>query len=263
MTTAAPGSSLPELVQVMKRLLAPDGCPWDREQTLETLKPFLLEETYEVLEAMDAQSADAHEHAEELGDLLMQIVFQSELRAAERKFDIDDVVRGIATKLIRRHPHIFGDAKGVDTADKVLTQWAELKQKEKKDRRTLDGVPRTLPALARAAKLTERAAAVGFDWPDVAGARAKIDEEVRELDAAVASKDAAHVKAELGDLLFAIVNVSRKLGIDPEVALGGSIDRFTKRFTHIEDRLKEQGRGPKDATLAEMDALWDEAKRNS
>ncbi len=258
---AVPGSSLPELVQVMKRLLAPDGCPWDREQTLETLKPFLLEETYEVLEAMDTSSEGAREHAEELGDLLMQIVFQAELRTAEGKFGIDDVVRGIATKLVRRHPHIFGDAKGVDTADKVLTQWAELKQKEKQDRRTLDGVPRSLPALARAAKLTERAAMVGFDWPDVAGARAKIGEELAELDEAIAGGDATRVKEELGDLLFAVVNVARKLGADPEVALASSVDRFVKRFAHIEDRLRERGRAPKDATLAEMDALWDDAKR--
>jgi MazG family protein len=236
----------------MRRLLAPDGCPWDREQTLETLKPFLLEETYELLEAMDGA---AGHHCEELGDLLMQIVFQAELRAGE--FTIDDVVRGIAKKLVSRHPHVFGDVK-LDTSAQVLEQWSELKKKEKGARKTLDGVPRALPALARAAKLGERAAQVGFDWPDAAGPRAKIDEELRELDAAT---DPAAVQRELGDLLFAVVNLARKRGVDAEAALRGTIERFTARFGFVEERLAAAGRAPKHATLAEMDALWEEAKR--
>ena len=175
------GETLPDLVSVMQRLLAPDGCPWDREQTLDTLKSYLLEETYEVLEAIE--SGTAEEHCEELGDLLMQIVFQAELRRAEGKFTIDDVVRSIVDKLRRRHPHVFGDAK-LETSAQVLAQWNQLKEKEK-PRRTLDGVPVALPALARAARLGERAAAVGFDWPDVTGARDKLGEELRELDVAM------------------------------------------------------------------------------
>jgi MazG family protein len=162
----------------MKRLLAPDGCPWDREQTLATLKPYLLEETYELLEVME--DPDPRHHCEELGDVLFQVVFQSELRTAEGAFTIDDVARGIADKLTRRHPHVFGDAKVKDSAE-VLNNWSAQKQKEKARRRTLEGVPRALPALARAQKITERASHVGFDWPDAVGPRGKIDEELREV----------------------------------------------------------------------------------
>jgi MazG family protein len=252
-----PGESLADLVAVMKKLLAPDGCPWDREQTLGTLKSYLLEETYEVLEAIE--EGTPAEHCEELGDLLMQIVFQSELRAAEGRFTIDDVVRGIADKLVRRHPHVFGDVK-LETAGQVLDQWSKLKEKEK-PRRTLDGVPPALPALTRALKLSERAAAVGFDWPDAAGARAKVAEECDEIDRAMQAGDAAALEHELGDLFFAAVSLSRKLGVDPEAALRAANRRFTGRFEYIEDRLRERGKAPRDSNLAEMDALWDEAKQ--
>ncbi|HKA89172.1 MAG TPA: nucleoside triphosphate pyrophosphohydrolase [Haliangiales bacterium] len=254
-----PGESLADLVAVMRHLLAPGGCPWDREQTLDTLKSYLLEETYEVLEAIE--HGTPADHCEELGDLLMQIAFQAELRAAEGAFTIDDVAKGIADKLIRRHPHVFGDAK-LDTAGQVLDQWAKLKEKEK-PRRTLDGVPRSLPALLRALRVSERAAQVGFDWPDVAGARAKVDEELREIDAArdVGAHDA--LEHEVGDLLFAAVSLARKLGVDPETALRKTVDRFQGRFEFIEDRLAERGKKPRDSDLAEMDALWDVAKRDS
>ena len=251
------GESLADLVEVMQRLLGPDGCPWDREQTLATLEPYLLEETYEVLEALAA--GDPRAHCEELGDLLMQIVFQAELRAGAGAFTIDDVVRGIADKLVRRHPHVFGDRK-LETSAQVLAQWTALKEKEK-PRRALDGVPAAMPALARAARLGERAAQVGFDWPDAAGARAKLGEELGELDRAIAAGDAGEIGRELGDLLFAAVNLARKLGVDAEVALRGTTDRFVRRFAHVEDRLRAAGRAPREATLAEMDALWDEAKR--
>jgi nucleoside triphosphate diphosphatase len=252
-----PGASLADLVAVMTRLLAPDGCPWDREQTLDTLKSYLLEETYEVLEAIE--SGTPEEHAEELGDLLMQIVFQAALRGAQGKFDIDDVVRGITDKLVRRHPHVFGEGK-LETAGQVLDQWAKLKEREK-PRRTLEGVPAALPALTRALRLSERAAQVGFDWPDAAGARAKIGEELAEIDAAVAAGDRAAIEHEIGDLLFAAVSLARKLGLDPEAALRGTIDRFVSRFAFIEDRLRDTGRAPRDSTLEEMDALWERAKR--
>lgn len=252
-----PGETLAELVTVMKRLLAPDGCPWDREQTLSTLKSYLLEETYEVLEAIEEGTAT--EHCEELGDLLMQIVFQAELRTAAGEFTIDDVVRGIADKLIRRHPHVFSDTK-LETSGQVLEQWSKLKEKEK-PRRTLDGVPKILPALTRAHKLSERAAQVGFDWPDAAGSRAKVVEELEEIDRAAAAGDTAAIESELGDLLFATVNFARKLGVDPEAALRGASSRFTSRFEYIEDRLREQGKSPRDSNLAEMDTLWNEAKQ--
>jgi MazG family protein len=252
-----PGESLAELVVVMQKLLAPDGCPWDREQTLGTLKSYLLEETYEVLEAIE--EGTPAEHCEELGDLLMQIVFQAELRAAEGAFGIDDVVRAIRDKLVRRHPHVFGDVK-LETAGQVLDQWSKLKEKEK-PRRTLDGVPRALPALARAHKLSERAAQVGFDWPDAAGARAKVAEECDEIDRAMKGGDQAALEHELGDLLFAAVSLARKLGVDPEAALRACNARFTTRFEHIEDRLRERGKSPRESTLEEMDAIWDEAKR--
>jgi MazG family protein len=252
-----PGETLADLVEVMKRLLAPDGCPWDREQTLESLKSYLLEETYEVLEAIEEGTPD--EHCEELGDLLMQVVFQSELRAAEGKFTIDDVVRGIADKLRRRHPHVFGDVK-LETSGQVLEQWARLKEKEK-SRRTLDGIPRTLPALARAQKLSERAAQVGFDWPDAAGARAKVAEEIEEIDRALGAGDQAALEHEIGDLFFAAVSLARKLNVDPEGALRAANARFTGRFEYIEDRLQDRGKSPRDSNLEEMDALWNEAKK--
>ncbi len=255
---ARPGSAFCDLVAVMKRLLAADGCPWDREQTLASLKPYLLEETYELLEALD--TGDVAHHREELGDVLFQIVFQSELRAAEGAFTIDDVARGIADKLVRRHPHVFGDTKVKDAAE-VLDNWAAQKQKEKARRRTLEGVPHALPALARAQKLTERAAQVGFDWPDAVGPRAKIDEEVREVDLALASGDLDAAAAEIGDLLLATVNLARKVGIDAESALRGTVERFESRFEYVEDRLADRGKTPRASTLEEMDDLWNEAKR--
>lgn len=242
----------------MRRLLAPDGCPWDREQTLETLKPFLLEETYEVLEALDAD--EPRQHCEELGDLLLQIVFQAELRSRQGHFTVDDVVASIVNKLIRRHPHVFGDVR-LGTAAEVLDQWTDLKQKEK-PRRTLDGVPRALPALLRAQRLTDRAAQVGFDWPDAAGPRGKIDEEVGELDAATRAGERTRIRDELGDVLFAVVNLSRKLGIDAEEALRLAGDRFSARFAFVEDQLALRGKAPKEATLTEMDELWEAAKKS-
>jgi MazG family protein len=268
-----PGASFPELVAIMDRLLAPDGCPWDREQTLETLRPFLIEESYEVLEAMERGTPA--EHCEELGDLLMQVVFQAALRRGEGAFAIDDVVRAINDKLVRRHPHVFADARA-DTSAQVLKQWNEIKDQEKRDAaaaapsvgadaptpRTLAGVPLALPALARAQKLSERAGRVGFDWPGVEGSLAKVREEIGEIEAVVAAQplDVAAAEHEIGDLLFAVVNVARKLGVDAETALRASSTRFTARFEHIEDRLRERGKTPKQSDLAEMDALWDEAK---
>lgn len=266
--TRIPGHSLPALVQVMRRLLAPDGCPWDREQTLETLIPFLVEEAYEVIEAIECGRPD--EHCEELGDLLMQIVFQTALREAEGHFDIDDVVSGISDKLIRRHPHVFADANAA-TSSEVLAQWEAIKAEEKRARasageadrqRVLDGVPGALPALPQAQKISARVARVGFDWEDTAGCSRKVREELDEVERAAASGDPAAVEAEIGDLLFAVVSLARKHGCDAETALRRASRRFSRRFGYVEDQLHAQGRGPREATLAEMDALWDQAKAN-
>jgi nucleoside triphosphate diphosphatase len=273
MSAPAPGASLSRLVEIMDRLLAPDGCPWDREQTLASLRPFLIEETYEVLDAIDR--GDPAHHCEELGDLLMQVVFHAALRRAEGGFAIDDVVAGICEKLVRRHPHVFGDADAKDSAA-VLVQWDRIKAAEKAEKaakaaaaggapaapaRTLDGVPVGLPALARAQQLGRKAGKVGFDWPGPDGSLAKVREEVEEIAEAAAAGDAAAAHHEVGDLLFAVVNLARKLDVDAETALRDAGDRFRRRFELIEDRLADRGRTPRDSSLEEMDALWDDAKR--
>jgi MazG family protein len=254
-------AALERLLSIMERLRGPDGCPWDREQSLSTLRPYVLEETYEVLEAIDA--GDVREHCEELGDLLLQIVFQAQLRREEGHFEFADVAEAISRKLVSRHPHVFGDAD-VKDAEGVLKQWAALKREEKRarggGRSVLEGVPREMPALARADRLTEKASRIGFDWPDASGARAKVVEELHELDEAIASGQADAVEREMGDLLFAAANLARKLGIAPEEALRGSVGRFVSRFEHIERELERRGVGHAGASLAEMDALWREAK---
>ena len=245
----------------MARLRGPDGCPWDREQSLASLRPYVLEETYEVLEAIDA--GDPREHCEELGDLLLQIVFQAQLAKEAGQFSFEDVAEAIADKLVSRHPHVFGNVE-VKDAEGVLRQWAELKRKEKQARgggkSVLEGVPREMPALARADRLTEKASRIGFDWPDATGARDKVAEELRELDEAVASGNRPAIEHELGDLLFAVANLSRKLQIAPEEALRGAVRRFIQRFEHVERGLERRGVPPGQATLAQMDELWNEAK---
>jgi MazG family protein len=260
---APAGASLARLVDIMHQLLSPTGCPWDREQTLDTLRPFLIEETYEVLDALSR--GDVPGHCEELGDLLMQIVFHAALRAADGAFTIDDVVASISDKLVRRHPHVFGDAAGVTTSEQVLAQWDEIKRAEKaaagvrKDR-ILAGV-KPGPALARAQKIGAKAGKVGFDWPGWEGSFAKVEEEVREVAEAVQSRDARAMHHEIGDLLFAVMNVARKVGVDAENALVDATTRFQRRFEVVEDLLAERGRTPQTSSLDEMDALWDEAKR--
>ncbi len=253
--------AIERLLGIMERLRGPGGCPWDREQTLRSLRPYVLEETYEVLEAIDG--GDPAEHREELGDLLLQIVFQAQLAKEERTFDFADVANAISDKLVSRHPHVFGSAIATD-ADAVLRQWAALKREEKKAKgrgeSVLEGVPREMPALARADRLTEKASRVGFDWPDPGGAREKLDEELGELDRAVEAGDRDAIEHELGDVLFAAANLSRKLGVPPEEALRGTVARFVSRFGHVERELARRGVPHGQATLAEMDALWDEAK---
>ncbi|HSB19708.1 MAG TPA: nucleoside triphosphate pyrophosphohydrolase [Anaeromyxobacteraceae bacterium] len=251
-----------KLLAIMARLRGPDGCPWDREQTLKTLRPYVLEETYEVLEAME--SGDSREHCEELGDLLLQIVFQARIAEEEGRFDFADVAEAISAKLVRRHPHVFGDAR-VKDAEGVMRQWVALKREEKAARgggkSVLEGVPREMPALARAERLTEKASRIGFDWPDPAGARAKVDEELRELDEAIRGGERERVEDELGDVLFAVANLARKLQLPPEEALRNSVKRFIARFEHVERELERRGVPHGTATLEEMDRLWEEAKR--
>lgn len=252
------GDNLSRLVEIMQKLLAPGGCPWDRDQTLETLRQYVLEEAYEVVDAIDGGSP--HALKEELGDLLLQIVFQAELARAQGWFVIDEVIDGICDKLIRRHPHVFGDAKADDVSG-ALAQWEKLKKAEKADRGALDGVPVALPSLLRAVRVGEKASAVGYDWPDAGGPRAKIDEELEELDRAVAEGDREAAEAELGDVLFSMASWARKQGMDPEAALRGALDRFSARFSEAERRAREAGRPLDQMTADELDVLWHEAKR--
>jgi MazG family protein len=259
------GATLARLVGVMRRLLAPGGCPWDREQTFKTLRKYVLEEACEVIDAID--SDDRVALREELGDLLLQVVFQAELARTEGGFAIDDVIEGIVNKLVTRHPHVFGTLGAVD-ADEALSNWEKIKVKEKGRRGLLASVPRSMPALTRAQRIGEKVSRVGFDWPDARGSRAKVAEELVELDVAIANGDADAVEEELGDLLFAVVNLSRHIRVDAEGALRHASDKFTRRFAHVEKRVQEKhdGWGPagKDAEhlpLAVLDGYWEEAKR--
>jgi tetrapyrrole methylase family protein/MazG family protein len=246
------------LYEVMKRLRAPGGCPWDREQTLQTLKPCLLEETYELLEAMDGN--DLALHVEELGDVLLQVVFQCAIREEEGTFALNDVAEALTEKLIRRHPHVFGDAVA-DSSGQVLRNWEAIKQTEKKpDRSAIDGVPMALPALLKAQRTQSKAARVGFDWKDATGATEKIEEELAELKEAVASGNRQKVADEMGDLLFSVVNYCRFVDVDAESALEGANKKFSRRFREVERRLREQGKALKECTLEEMDAVWDSVK---
>ena len=258
-----PGTALPRLVEVMERLLGPDGCPWDKEQTLETLRPFLVEETYEVLDALARD--DVAGHREELGDVMFQIVFHAAIRQREGAFDIDDVCNAISDKLIHRHPHIFAETKGIETSEQVLQQWGEIKAAEKAAKgirtdRILSGV-KPGPGLARAQKIGTKAGKVGFDWPGWQGSFGKIEEEVGEVREAIESKDQAEVHHEIGDLLLAVVNVARKVGVDAEQAMLDATLRFQRRFEFVEDRLTDRGKTPQTSTLEEMDALWNDAKK--
>jgi MazG family protein len=255
------GESFPRLVAIMQRLLAPDGCPWDREQSMQTLKKYVLEEACEVLDAIDSGVPAAI--CEELGDLLLEVVFLAELARKEGLFGPDDAVKSICDKLVRRHPHVFGDVKVSGSGD-VLRNWELIKQGEKEGRGLLDSVPRSLPALTRAQRIGEKVEKVGFDWPDVRGSRAKVSEEMGELDHAIDLGDPAKMEEELGDVLFAIVNLARHTGLDAEGALRKTIHKFTTRFDHVEKRVREtRGGWPagEKIPLDELDRHWEEAKR--
>lgn len=261
------GKAVERLQEIMRRLRAPGGCPWDREQDLKSLRPYLIEEAYEVLDEMDrvAEGGPWRPLAEELGDLLFQIVFHAQLASEQPGgFVLADVANAISDKIERRHPHVFGEA-AVSGTTQVLENWAKLKAKERKEKHghhgsVLDGVPSQAPALQRAERLTEKASRIGFDWPDLSGPRAKVDEELAELDAAIASKDKEAIEHELGDVLFALANVARHLGLPPEDALRLANKRFTARFQAVEHKLEERGVPFGEATLEQLDGLWDEAK---
>lgn len=260
------GETYPSLVAIMQRLLGEGGCPWDREQTMESLRRYVLEEACEVIDAIDSGDRAALE--EELGDLALQIVFLGELARKERSFGPDDVVRAIVEKLVRRHPHVFGDVD-VSGSDEVLVNWERIKAEEHADRGVLDGVPRSLPALYRAQRMSDKVSRVGFDWPDGRGSRDKVSEELGELDQAIAEGAPERIEAELGDLLFALVNLARHHGVDAETALRKTADRFAARFAHVERRVKARHGGwPRGADgkpttglpLEELDGYWNEAK---
>lgn len=251
------GESLAGLVELMETLLGPNGCPWDREQTLETLRQYVIEEAHEVVDAIDVGKPELLR--EELGDLLLQVVFQAALTDQRGWFDIDGVIDAISEKLVRRHPWVFGDEK-VDGASGAIDGWEAIKAKEKKERGALSGVPSALPGLLRAVRIGEKASAVGYDWPDAGGPRAKIDEELRELDEAASKGDIAALEHELGDLLFALATYGRKQGLDPEAALRGSLNRFASRFRDCELAAKAAGKDLRDYDEDELDAMWERAK---
>jgi len=262
-----PGPAFAELAAVMARLRAPAGCPWDREQTHSTLRTYLIEEAYEVLDALD--SRDDSKFAEELGDLLLQVLFHAQIAAEDRRFSINDVIREIHDKMIRRHPHVFGNVKA-KTSAQVLRNWELLKKQERQPARNsdseggslLDGVPRTIPALLEAFQLTRKAARIGFDWPNVEGIFDKLHEESVELREVLHKKEPdARIESELGDILFVAVNLSRFLNVDPEIALHKASAKFTRRFREMEKIARGQGTSLAEIPRAQLESLWDQSKQ--
>ena len=249
-----------DLREIMVRLRAPDGCPWDREQTHQSIKEYFLEEAYEFLEALE-DGNDPHMR-EELGDLLLQVVFHAQIGAERGAFGMEDVIQELSEKLVRRHPHVFGTTE-VSGSDEVVANWETIKNTEagKEERKSrLDGIPHTFPALVRAKKLQVRAAKDGFDWPSAEPVWEKLEEEIAEVREAIAENDADHLEDEVGDLLFVAVNLARKLGVDPEIALQRANAKFDRRFRAMESFVETEGRKLSDLDLAAQDALWDRAK---
>jgi len=258
MATPTNTKNIARLLRIMTRLRAPDGCPWDREQTHRSLRPYLIEECYEACDAID--EGDAAALREELGDLLLQIVFHAQVATEAGEFDFDAVAKAIADKLVNRHPHVFGTGK-LKTSAEVLAQWDVIKKREKSRRSILDGVPHSLPALLRADKLQRKAARVGFDWRRAEDVLAKIEEELQELKDALARKRRRHVAEELGDILFAVTNLARFQKLAAEDLLNQTNRKFITRFQYIERAVAAQGKRLADCTLEELDALWNEAKK--
>ena len=262
-TSAEAGELFARFVELIARLRAPGGCPWDREQTHETVKPMTIEEAYEVAHAIEENDDD--ELMGELGDLLLQVVFHANIAEERKAFALKQIIERVSDKMIRRHPHVFAD-DGASTSGEVLRSWEAIKAEERRekgkdDASMLDSVHKGLPAVMEAFQMTTKVSRVGFDWPDADGALVKLDEEAHELREAVrGGTDQAAIAEEVGDLLFVAVNVARLTGVDPESALKAANRKFRSRFRHIEDRLREDGRKPADSALEEMDRLWDEAK---
>lgn len=254
-------TEIERLIDIMRVLRSPEGCPWDREQTLETLRRYAVEEVYEVIDAIDRGTVD--DHREELGDLLLQVVFQARLREEEGAFDFEDVAREISDKLVRRHPHVFGDID-VENADEVVRNWEAIKQTEKAppadDDSRLDKVPSSLPALLKAHDYQKQAAKAGFDWPEPGPVLDKVEEELGELREALANGEVTHAREELGDLLFALTNVARHLGTDAEQTLQDANRKFRDRFQAVEARVRVSGRKMESCSLRELDAVWDRVK---
>ncbi len=258
--TDVTGELLLELMGVVDRLRSEQGCPWDRQQTAQSLLPYLLEETYEVMESVTADDAGALK--EELGDLLLHVVFQGSLASEAGRFTLDDSIRSVIYKLIRRHPHVFGDQPAANTAV-VRQRWEAAKQREKGRESILDGVPRTLPALNRARRLQEKASSVGFDWQQVEDVWAKVVEEIDELREACSAQDGGAMQEEFGDVLFSLVNLGRFLSLSGEDALRQAIGKFEQRFRGIEQELARRGRRIEDATLEEMDGIWNRLRQEA
>jgi len=256
-------TSFIKLIEIMKKLLDPEGCPWDREQTHQSLKPYLIEEAYEFFEAIDNKNKE--EMKEELGDLLLQIVFHSELASRMGNFTIEDVIEGICNKLIHRHPHVFGDLD-VKSSQEVLENWENIKKREKnrkkqsKNSSVLDGIPKNMPSLTLASRIQERASNVGFDWDNILDVWAKVKEEYNELHIELNKGNSEKIEEEFGDLIFALVNLFRFLKINPEYALRKSVMKFDQRFRYIEEKARENGQNLKDMSLSEMDKYWNESK---
>lgn len=259
MSSPDAGQRFVELLTMMTRLRGDGGCPWDREQTRESLRPFLVEETYEVLDALDA--GDPRHIREELGDLLFQVVFHAEIARERGEFSMADLLEALVAKMTRRHPHVFGD-RPVGSAREALAQWEAIKDAESQGspRSALGGVPRALPALHRAQRVQHKAARVGFDWADAAGALEKVREELGEVTEALEQGGGEALREELGDLLFSVVNVARLAGVDPEGALQGAVDRFSRRFASMEETARGEGRELAGLSLDELEQLWSRAK---
>jgi tetrapyrrole methylase family protein / MazG family protein len=253
-------NSFAKLVEIMAELRSERGCPWDKEQTYESLRQYLLEETFEVLELIDEACYD--ELKNELGDLLLQVIFQSQIAKEEGRFDIQDVVDNINKKLIYRHPNVFGDTI-INTAEEQTVNWEKMKKKENSDRSVIAGVPKQLPALLRAHRIQQKAATVGFDWKNTLPVFEKVEEELNELKQAIKNKNTKEIEEEIGDLLFTIVNLSRFIHVNPEDSLRLSINKFVDRFKKMEKKIKETNQTFEGMSLKEMDKIWDEIKDES
>jgi len=253
-------NSLSKLIKITETLMGDDGCPWDKVQTRESLKPYLVEETYEVLEALDTN--DPEKIKDELGDLLYQILFHSKISSLKGEFDFRDVIDNLSEKMVRRHPHIFKEGK-LNTPDQVVGQWEEIKKKENNkanQKSILDSIPKNLPSLIRAQKLQKKAAKEGFDWKQINDVFDKLDEEIKEFKEAVLKKKNTDIQSEVGDIIFVITNIAKYYKIDAEEALRSTNNKFIKRFQYIEEKIEEKGRTLKDCPLEEMERYWQEAK---